>query len=283
MSSVGDTPRSRRAILGAALGGLAATAAAAIGKPLPASATDNQALLLGQVNQSATKNTGIKSSGGIALAAEATSGVAFYGKATGQAFYGETANPGGSAVLGVNHAATGPASGVDGSSFAAGGIGAIGNSYANGTGVVGHSTNSSMDNVTAPPKTGVYGKATQDTSSRGVFGQSTAGHGVRGEATTGTGVSASATTGTALAVSGRATFSRSGRKSIAANKSYVDVSVPGGLAPTTLVVATLETYRAGVYVAAARKNYPSAGIVRIQLNKVASTTSSTTVGWVAIN
>src|SRR5262245_43819332 len=43
-------PRSRRAILTAAIGGLAATAAHAVGRPATALATDNQPILQGQTN-----------------------------------------------------------------------------------------------------------------------------------------------------------------------------------------------------------------------------------------
>ena len=55
----------------------------------------------------------------------------------------------------------------------------------------------------------------------------------------------------------------------------------GGLPSGSGIVATLQTYRSGVYVAAVRLNYPVAGKARIQLNKVASTTSSTAVAWFA--
>ena len=279
------TPRTRRAILGAALGGVAAAVAGALGRPQAAEATDNQALLLGVNSQTSTKVTGITSTSSIALAAETTSGTAIYGRATlGGAFYGESASVGGATTTSVNFADSGRAPGVDGTSFAVGGIGVFGNAYGSGSGVVGRSTSNSHEAITIPAKTGVYGYAIQDGGSRGVFGQTTSGQGVRGEATTGVGVYAGATAGgTALSVNGRATFTRSGRASVAANKRSVDITVPGGLAPTTLVVATLETYRSGVWVTVARKNYPANGVVRIYLNKIASTTSSTVIGWIAIN
>jgi hypothetical protein len=38
----------------------------------------------------------------------------------------------------------------------------------------------------------------------------------------------------------------------------------------------------GVYVAAVRPNYPVTGKARIYLNKVASTTASTAVGWLVV-
>jgi hypothetical protein len=59
----------------------------------------------------------------------------------------------------------------------------------------------------------------------------------------------------------------------------VDVTVPGGLAANSVVHATLQTYRAGVSIAAVRTNYPSTGKARIYLTKVASTSAATSVGW----
>ena len=53
----------------------------------------------------------------------------------------------------------------------------------------------------------------------------------------------------------------------------------GSLATNSVVHATLQTYRSGVAIAAARKNYPTTGKVRIYLTKVPSTTSSTSVAW----
>jgi len=159
-----------------------------------------------------------------------------------------------------------------------------------GVGVVGYS---GFEGYSYPTfSVGVYGAAKRDTNARAVWGSTTVGTGVRGDATTGTAVRGEATTGTgvraasasgvALAVAGRATFSRAGRASIPKGASSVDITVPGGLASTAFVMATLQTHRSGAYVAAARPNYPSSGKVRIYLNKVASTTASTPVGWIVI-
>ena len=114
---------------------------------------------------------------------------------------------------------------------------------------------------------------------RGVVGLGFAGQGVRGEAEDGVGVVATATTGTALEVDGKVTFSRSGRASVPAGKSYVDVVVPGGLLASANFLATIQGFRAGVYVAGVRSNYPANGKARIYLNKVASASTATPVGW----
>jgi hypothetical protein len=104
---------------------------------------------------------------------------------------------------------------------------------------------------------------------------------VFGYSDSGTGVYARASTGTALQVSGKVRFSRSGRAAVAAARSYVDVSVAGGLTGTPLCFANLLTYRSGVYVAAVRPNYPTVGKVRIYLNK--AVTASTYVAWFVAN
>jgi hypothetical protein len=116
---------------------------------------------------------------------------------------------------------------------------------------------------------GVSG-STHGASTAGVWGVNFA---------TGIGVRATSASGNAVQVEGRASFSRSGRANIPSNRAYVDVTVPGGLGAGTSVLATLQLYRSGVYVAACRRDFPTAGKARIYLNKVASTTTSTPVAW----
>ena len=137
---------------------------------------------------------------------------------------------------------------------------------------------------------GVHGRSTSNTAvrgesstSRGMWGSSLSGIGVLGSSDSGVGVLATATTGRALSVAGKAQFSRSGRTNVPAGKSFVDITVDGGLDPTASVLATLQLYRAGVSVAAARVNYPSAGKARIYLSKVASATAPTPVSWFVLD
>ena len=144
--------------------------------------------------------------------------------------------------------------------------------------------------------TGVYGTAD---GGRGVVGESRGGIGVAGissetgylgwdvssnQAPPGTGVygwgihvgvyaARADPDQTALQAVGRVKFSRSGRAKVLAGRYYVDVTVPDGLAGTPLIFANLSTYRSGVWVSATRPNYPSAGRVRIYLNKVVSGTT----------
>ena len=186
--------------------------------------------------------------------------------------------------------------------------GVIGESPGGRSGVVGYSGGGSAP--AGPAKTGVYGEATQDTASRGVSGFALAGQGVRGEATSGTGVHgqattgkavrgvatsgdgvageattgvgvrAVATTGVALAVSGRATFSRSGKVTVPVGVTFIDVTIPGGLTSSAIAFATLQYLRSGVYVMGARPNHPSTGKLRIYLSKALAT--ATPVAWFVI-
>jgi hypothetical protein len=162
----------------------------------------------------------------------------------------------------------------------AGGSGIVGES-ALGTGVLGiggHGVEGSSDGGM-----GVLGVSETGT---GVLGHITlSGSGVHGHSFSagGIGVLATAEAGTALRVSGKVVFSRSGRASIRAGKSYVDVDLrsKGGLAGTPLAFANLLSYRSGVHVAAVRVNTPAAGMLRIQLNKAVA--SSTFVAWMVLS
>ena len=123
-------------------------------------------------------------------------------------------------------------------------------------------------------------------SSAGVFGWSPAPAGVAvvGTATgTATGGRFTAASGPALEVNGRARFTRSGRALVPRNRSYVDITVLGGMSTSmSIVLATIQTYRSGVSIAGVRLNYPTSGKARIYLTKVGSTTATTPVGWFVI-
>lgn len=87
----------------------------------------------------------------------------------------------------------------------------LGHSNAGGTGVLGFS---GAGMPPAPPaKTGAYGFAAQDASSRGVYGQTTAGEGVRGQATKGNGVVGYSDAGVGVAGSSASSFGVMGSSS----------------------------------------------------------------------
>lgn len=161
-----------------------------------------------------------------------------------------------------------------------------------GSGVRGEATTGSGVLGVAPNGNGVEGSTTMGTGVLGVSEQGTgvmghitlSGDGVHGHsfATAGVGVRASAEAGTALVVDGKASFSRSGRATIAAGADHVDVDLKpkGGLAGTPMCFANLQVRRAGVHVEAVRPNVPSFGKLRIYLNRPVA--SSTTVAWIVL-
>lgn len=118
----------------------------------------------------------------------------------------------------------------------------------------------------APPKTGVYGLATQDSGAVGVRGKSTTGTGVLAEAGAG---------GTALRVAGKAAFSKSGVLTVAAGKRSAAKNVTG-LSSSSLVFAVVRSGDTGAYV---RRVKPAAGSFTVHLNK--SVGVSTTISWIA--
>ena len=296
MAVATTVPRSRRALLSAAFGAAAATAAHALGRPLPVRANDPNDVLLGGNNVIGTTTQWVNTftnldviniiSGhaGRGILATSSEGIGLEGRSEHAEQYGvvgtNSSPTGGGGVFGSTAATLGETAGVAGQVVSPEGFGVLGDTLATettaralvahapaGTGVVGWAGNGT--HPAAKAKTGVFGYSAIDASAVGA----------RGESPTGTGVLAVSTTGNALRVVGKARFNRSGKVSVPKNRKYVDVTVPGGLASNSIVGATIQMYRSGVAVAGVRHNYPSAGRIRIYLTKVASTTSSTPVAW----
>jgi hypothetical protein len=295
---VEGTVRTRRAVLVGAAGGVAVAVAHALGRPAPAWAVP-EPLLIESLNNTTAQTS-------IASAQTAPSSAVFaaysMGNARVYALFGQAKEP---AAFGTYafHESTGAAVGAR----STGGVGVIGS--------VGN-----VDPVKPPVPTGVYGTASDigvlglgETgiqgmgTARGVFGDggdsgigvigvsraadgigtmgsSLEGSGVRGTTGTGIGVEAYAesSSGKALQVAGKARFTRSGRAAVLKNKYSVDVDLraKGGISSSSLCFATLATSRTGAWVRTVRPNYPATGFMRIYLNKVASTTSSTYVSWI---
>ncbi len=311
------TPRSRRTLLAAAADAAGLTAARALGAPAEVRAGSDGDVVLGSlsisgattaiVNHSTNEDVlgidtwgsgrGIYASSsagrGIHGTSNAVEGVYGWGVTTGVT--GECTSPDDYGVIGVSSASVGGAgvggfaqatvaesAGVLGQASSPEGFGVLGDTLATeeaARAVVGH----------APAGTGVLGWAGIGThpsgfAETGVFGYSaidSGSVGVRGESPAGTGVRAVSSSGNALRVAGKARFSRSGRSSVKKGQKSVDVTVPGGINSNTIVLAMIQRYRSGVAVAGVRLNYPAPGKVRIYLTKVASSTSSTAVGWIA--
>ena len=244
MSASAAKPNSRRAFLVAAAGAAAAAAVTAIESPQLVRAGVDGDVVLGASN-TATTTTSVR------ITANASDVLTARGISENAVIVGTNDDIGsgvrgeattGSGVLGVSPSG----SGVEGSTSAGNGVLGVSEE---GTGVLGHIT----------------------LSGNGVHGHSFA--------TAGVGVRASAEAGLALAVDGKSTFTRSGRATIPAGADRIDVDLKpkGGLSGTPLCFANLQTHRTGVYVAAVRPNVPSAGKLRIYLNKAVS--SSTFVAW----
>jgi hypothetical protein len=202
-------PQTRRALLAGALGGVAATIAAALGRPAQADAAAGSPIIMG----SSTNNAG-------------TSNTILTTNSTVTAFQ-LIQNGGGTSLMGYVTPATGPTRGVYGRSNSSNGDGVQGrNAGAAGTGaairgyggnnngVYGTSDNVNMYGVvginTAINGDGVAGSS--GTGGSGVIGFSTGGNGVYGTSDT-YGVRANSTSGVALWSDGAAKFSK-----------YLDVS-----------------------------------------------------------
>jgi hypothetical protein len=125
--------------------------------------------------------------------------------------------------------------GVEGISLAPSEAAVLGLSPLDGTGAMGVSG----DSITAKPKTGVYGQATQDFGSRGVWGRSNAGRGVYGQATTGVGLYGSAGSGYALRTNGRIKMDKvSGVANIPEGANGVTVSPGVNVTASSFVLLT---------------------------------------------
>jgi hypothetical protein len=295
--------RTRRAVLAAAATAVAATAVNAVARPLPVAAAGNdgspitvggflpdafsQTTLANDNNNEnvlwvASNANGGGTGGGIAVTGYSAHSTGVYGFTSdgigvvgggdfGRAIVGQSNHSTGVEGASGNGwgmyahstssyglvASSGTATGAWAVTDAAGDAGVFGWSRGGGMGVYGFSSPTGSPSYPANPlHTGVFGAAT---------GSGTGGHFTSPD-------------GAALKVDGKALFTRAGVTTIPKGKSYVDVSVPGTLTGAG-IVATLQRPRSGVYVAAVRPNYPSSGRARIQLNKVASSTSGTKVAW----
>jgi len=235
-------PRTRRSVLAGALGGLAAVAANALGRPMPTLAADGQAMLVGGEYSSSSVTSVTNATGNGIYGGSLDTGIAV----TGQGNQGIGVHGFSTTNIGVLGETIGTVAAIAGRSFGG------------GTGVLGTADNAPVH--AAKPKTGVYGQATQDSTSRGVWGNSPAGLGVYGESSTGravqgvassgigvraasssgTGCYATSTTGYALRTDGRVRLDKSsGVATIASGASSVAVTPGIDLTATSAVVATL--------------------------------------------
>lgn len=284
-----NAPTSRRALLLASVGGAAALLAQALGRPLSIRAADGDAMqvggeYLGDSVTQITTSSGVNAIAGVSdtgagLSGSAGSGSGVVGAAdTGIGVVG-TANGGplilsapkrlgrlNARDLGLHQLdATTEGVGVRGESGTGLGVFGVTSSGAY-AGVFGRSDDAGIGVVGSSAVVGVLGSA-DDNNGVGVYG------------------SGASVAGYAFAADGKAAFRRSGKASVLKNRTSVDVDLRtnGGLNSFSLCFAVMQTSRSGTWVRNVRANYPIAGKMRIYLNKVASTTSSSTVAWIVMD
>jgi len=294
--------RSRRAILGAAIGGAAAVAAtAAVPLTALASTGDGTAANLGEANTSNTVTSfenlddgeaslaGVHSATGTAVTGTSVtgSGVDGWSSDTTPSTWADPSHRTG--VIGaVGDRTTAPANtdevGVHGYAAVSPGSAGVWGHSVDGAGVVGTGVSDVSTGVYAAGDWGVYA-----TGFVGVVGDVSApGVGVLGfvgagtlptPPSTGVGVYAYAesTTQFALQVRGKVKLNRSGRTSLGSTATSKTITMTG-VTTSSYVVATMQTNVSGVYV---RAVVPAAGSFKIYLSKAAGKT--VWVGYVVIN
>ncbi len=259
--------RTRRAVLGAALGGAAAAAAHGLIAASPALADTGDGALLGVDNQSdaptAFENTtdldpslkGQHAAAGMGVLGWSAQGAGVYGSAGPDAV--SSSNVTESGVYGYANV-SGASTGVWGDSFA-------------GTGVFG----SGAFGLYGWGYYGVVGDA--DVTGVGVYGW--VGGAVAPAPPGGVAVYARAetTSQTALQVAGKVKFDRAGKTYLSASQRSRTIS-KSGVTSNSYVVATLQTSVSGVYV---RAVVPSSGKFTIYLSKAAG--KRVYVGYLVIN
>ena len=245
----------RRAVIAAGIGGMVAAVAGALGRPAAVLAADGDPVKIGALNAGtqATVIDGGPSEGlrGVSTGADGVVGEASVALKSG--IYGQSSHADGFGVAGRN--------------TATGAVGVLGGA------------DGFWGEATLPIRSGAFGRS-KDSMGFGVVGHNDV-TGTEGQLGAWAGVVAKPGPGTgapALSVEGPCVFRDSGVVTVAAGKSSVLVS--GVMyTGTPFVLAMLQRYRAGVYVAAAVPN-KSAGTLTIYLNK--KVTTAIAVGyWVA--
>lgn len=260
--SVHQEPRSRRALLGAGLGAIAATVAGALGRPQAALAVSDPVELDVEFNLG-TATTGVSTSFGNALQGRcfdnSASGVYGFNEGHGYGVAGRTNAAAKAALFGEN-TATGPA--VTAVAYAGRGVDA---KATTGVGVAGHSD----------ANAGVYGESD---GFYGVYGEGNGFFGVYGHGSQ-IGVHADGGfSGFGLKTNGRLDLATSGVATIPAGATFVTVN------PFTDVVATSFVLLTPAADIGARRLWytKNATTDRITIRISSSRTSATKVSWLLL-
>ena len=292
MAIDGASPRTRRAMLTAALGAGAATVVAALGRPLAAQAADGENAIIGVQNDATSTTAFVNATTGQHAIRGSAAGVAagiFGTSDIGPGVRGDSESDAG--VVGFGNLGVyggGGQRGVFG--VTNGDFGTVGWSQVDTTGLLGYSGPADPW-PSGLAKTGVYGVCKTDADSRGVVGESTSGQGVRGiattgqgvrgEATTGTGVVATATTGWALRTVGKVKLDKSaGLATIPSGGVSVAVTPGIDLTGTSAVIATLQTNAGGATTV--KRVAVNAATNQFTIYLTANSTASVKVAWLVL-
>ena len=269
--------RSRRALLLGAIGGAAALAAGALGRPTPAWAGNGDPITIGAENTGTSLTLLTRTAGDAFIgstAATASAGVVGLhtgGANGGYGVRGSTSSTVGIGVLGVAGAATGLGTGVSGSSLSPTGTGVYGdNSTTSGlsSGVTGHSASSSGR--------GVIGRASSSTGTDAIgvegFTNSAAGAGVKAINNAG---------GVALRVQGQVTFSSAGLAIIPAGSRFAAIGPGINITAQSKVLATLQSSPGGTTTI--HRVYPNPSTDTVTIFLTANATQNCTVAWFVIS
>jgi hypothetical protein len=280
MSVETSTPRSRRAVLAAALGGLGAVIASRLATPSAVNAADNDPVLVGGTFTGTTATTITTAGSGNtanAIVGHSLDGIGLMGASddavpvTDFTVAGHRTGIVGLVGTGTGVAANTGEVGIYGfSDVSINSIGVWGDT-ASGYGMIG----SGLVGVYGTGQVGVVG----DVSATGTGVYGFAGTSVAPTPPAGVAVQATAATTAqvALNVSGKAKFSRSGRARVLSGRSARRINM-AGVTTSSYIIATLQTRRTGVYVHAV---VPAAGYFTIYLNKTVS--AATYIGYLVIN
>jgi hypothetical protein len=290
-----STPRSRRAILASALGGLGAVVAARLVKPEAASADPGDPVLVDGAHTGAGTTSITSDAAGAAIAGTGGGQGVLGSSVDGTGLRGESTSlepsrypdPGQrSGVIGLAGAqdqasVSTDETGVYGFANTSGTSAGVWGDSVDGFGIVGSSSYAAV--VGFGGSFGVYGSGhvavmgEGGATDTGVYGY--VGPVAAPNPPTGVGVQATAgsISQTALNVTGKAKFSRSGRTYISSG-GYARKITMSGVTTSSYVIATLQTRRTGVYVHAV---VPGSGYFYIYLNK--AVTATTYVGYLVIN
>ncbi len=249
----------RRAILAAGAAGVAAAAVRAMAAPTGVAALDHDPVKIGEQNNGTTE-TRLLTTGATGFSAISSGGDGLAGgssSATKSGVYGVNDNADGFGVFGRNTPST-----------------AIGYLGGKGIGAYGFSGTAG--------EAAVKGQHSNNTG-YAVFGQNTAGQSM-GALGWGpfalAGLAPVDTAHAALVVLGRNSFSRSGVATVAVGHSSVNINGILGLGPTSMVLATPQANRPGVFVQAAVP-IPASNRITIYLSR--TVLSATKVAYFILN